>query len=65
MTIILILGIALIAVPVLGFIIAGSLFLIAALQEDAGDKVFPGLLASIGLGVALLVIYATLKYFVH
>jgi len=64
MTALLIFGIALVAIPVAGFIIAGSVMLYACLQDDGGDKVFPALIASIVSGIVVLIIWGALQYLV-
>ena len=59
---ILILGIILIAVPVFGFIIAACIMLYNCLMEDAPTGLFGGLMASVGAGLVLLIIYFSLHY---
>ncbi len=62
MLFLLVLGIILIAIPVLGYIICACVFLYGCLSEDAPEGLFGGILASIGSGLVLLIIYFGLLF---
>ncbi|MEK7105084.1 MAG: hypothetical protein AAB865_00120 [Patescibacteria group bacterium] len=57
MLFILILGIILVAAPVLGFAICGCVFLYNCIMEDSPVGLFGGILMSIVLGMILIAIY--------
>lgn len=55
---ILILGIAMTAIPILGFFIFGGFMMHGTIGDDEdGEKIFTGLIASVSLGCVLLLLY--------
>jgi hypothetical protein len=64
MTALLIFGLALIFLPIIGFLTAGSIMLYACLKDDGGDKIFPGITASIVSGIVVVIIWGVLEYVV-
>ncbi|MEK9131150.1 MAG: hypothetical protein AAB429_03490 [Patescibacteria group bacterium] len=62
MIIILVLGIILIALPIIGFAICGSIMLYQCLMEDAPEGLFGAIMASFGVGLVLLIIYFGLTF---
>lgn len=59
---ILIIGILLVALPIIGFAIAGSIMLYQCLMEDPPEGLFGALMASLGIGLVLLIIYFALNF---